>query len=386
VSVQAGNLSIGPGGAIATQTFGSGAGGNISVSVSGLTTIDGGINNPSTGILADAEPGASGPAGSISVVSGAALLSGGGQIASSTSGAGNGGTVDVTVPFKLALGGSGTQISASADGSASASAGSVTVNTGSISIQNGAKVSSTTAGTGKGGDVNVTALGDVSLQGTGPQFTASSSGSGAAGSVTLSARRVMLRNGAAISTDGQTADGGRITITAQDMVYLQRSAITTSVRAEKGNGGDIRIDPRFVVLDDSLIRANAIGGNGGHVQIIANEIVKSAESAITATSQTGVAGEIVIAGPQVDLNSTLVVLASTLRSAAAVLQESCATRGDRPRSTLVPVGQGGLRDEVQTSLPALYLAHRLVRTRERSTPTGPAHADPVTVTLAARCQ
>jgi filamentous hemagglutinin family protein len=386
VIVHGGNLLIGAGGSIATQTFGGGTGGNVMLTVGGTATIDGAGSGRPTGVLADAENSASGPAGQIDFRSGMLILERGGQVASTTAGTGTGGAVNVTVPGAVVLdgrGGRGTQIAASATGARSGNAGTVTVTAGSITVQGGAQIASTTAGTGQGGNVTL-AANDITLSGLGQQIATGSTGTGNAGSITLAATRLSLSDGADVSTQANTANGGNIRITVQDMLRLQHSGITTQVNGALGSGGNILIDPRFVILDSSVIRANAIGGNGGNITIVADQLVRSSDSAITATSQLGLSGEIAISGPQLDLNSSLVVLASALRSAAAVLHESCAARGDRPNSSLVVAGKGGLRQEAQSRLPALYIANRPIG--DESKPDGAAvPAVPVALTLSAPC-
>ncbi len=163
--------------------------------------------------------------------------------------------------------------------------------------------------------------------------------------------------------------------------------MTTSVGGGSGSGGNITVDQRFVVLDRSVIAANAVGGNGGNVLIRAGQFVPSAGSAVTATSQLGVSGEIAIVGPPLNLNGSLVVLASELRAAAALLREGCAVRGGgAPRSSLVAAGRGGRRQGLETTVPALYFANRPVRGGRDEPPR--AAADPpqrTAVTLSARC-
>ncbi len=53
---------------------------------------------------------------------------------------------------------------------------------------------------------------DLVLAGPGPQITAQSTGSGDAGSITIAADRLLLNDGAAISTEAatSTANGGNI--------------------------------------------------------------------------------------------------------------------------------------------------------------------------------
>jgi hypothetical protein len=303
------------------------------------------------------------------------------------------GDVRVTAGSDILLTGPGTQITASSHGTRDA--GTVEVSAGTITIQGGAQIASATYGAGRGGDVRVTAGSDILLTGPGPQITASSHGTGDAGSILIGTGaptpRLSLRDGASISTEVSTealsANGGNIAISLSDMLHLQRSSITTSVKSARGNGGNIAIDPRFVVLDQSQITAEAVGGNGGNIRIWAGQFVQSAGSVVSATSQLGISGQIAISGPPVNLTGSLVVLSSELRAAAAVLSESCAARGARPRSSLAVAGRGGLRHDPETTLPALYIADRSVRAGEEHAPEVPA-APPrhTSVTLSTRCE
>ena len=72
----------------------------------------------------------------------------------------------------------------------------------------------------------------------------------------------------------------------------------------------------------------------------------------------GISGAVLITGPRVDVNGALVVLSSELRGRAAVLREACAAYGDRPISSLVEAGRGGLPQDPEATLPALYIADR----------------------------
>jgi len=187
-----------------------------------------------------------------------------------------------------------------------------------------------------------------------------STDSGDAGSVMVSAGRLLIANGAAISTEAETskASGGNITLNVGDFLYLTSGEITTSVKGETGNGGNITIDPQAVVLNHSSIIAQAVEGHGGNITINANEFLASADSIVSATSALGISGTIEIIGPRVDLNGALVVLSSELRSAAQVLRNSCAAQSGFPQSSLVEGGRGGLPQDPDATLPALYIAGR----------------------------
>jgi filamentous hemagglutinin family protein len=446
VFVRAGSLAIRNAGSISSSTRGLGAGGSVLVSVDGDLVIDAqGARALPTGIQAQIDPtypegraagrvdvsaanivlrdggviststAGRGNAGAVAVHAGTIAVQGGAQIASSTSGPGDGGSVVVTTPGALSLDGlgvPGTQIAASATEQQSGKAGSVVVDAGSITIQGGAQIASTTASrtppnadeagariadaTDPGfcaasGNVCMGATGDIRLSDPGSAIATNSTGTRPAGSIRMLAPRVILRDEASVSTAAQTADGGAITIGRGDLLHLQNSRITTSVAAESGNGGDIAVDPRFVVLDRSAIRADARAGSGGNVRIRADQFVRSAfGSDVSAFSELGVSGTITITGPPLNLNGSLVVLASELRAAAALLREGCAARGGSPRSSLVVAGRGGRRQgaaAAEASLPALYIAHRPVRTggdqaSETAAPPAPVRTS---VGLSSRC-
>jgi large exoprotein involved in heme utilization and adhesion len=291
---------------------------------------------------------------------GAIALSGGANVTSSTAGAGNGGTVEVIAQGPLSLSDPGSRIIASATSTASGNAGSVTVAANSLTIAGGAQIASSTAGPGKGGDVNIAVASDIVLPDPGPQITARSTGSGDAGSITVSATRLLMNDGAAISTEAaaSTANGGNITLHVRDFLYLTSSEISTSVKGETGNGGNIAIDPQLVILDHSSIIAQAVEGHGGNITITAGQFIPSSDSIVSASSELGISGNIVINGPRVDVNGALVVLSTQLRSRTEVLREACAARAGQPISSLVEAGRGGLPQDPEATLPALYIAGR----------------------------
>ncbi len=238
---------------------------------------------------------------------------------------------------------------------------------GSLVVQGGGQIASTASGLGKGGNINITAASDILLRDPGSQITARSTGIDEAGSITATAANLRMRDQAAVSTEAVAANGGNITLNVRDLLYLQRSQITTSVRGAVGNGGNILIDPRLVVLDHSSIIASALGsGLNGNIDIRAGAFIASADSTVAAT------GVITFENPPTSLSSALVVLSGELRSAAEVLRNSCAARGALPRSTLTEAGRGGLPQDPEATIPALYLAGR------EAEPMAPTAANPTT--------
>jgi filamentous hemagglutinin family protein len=391
VNVSASQITIESGGEIATSTAGAGAGGPILVSTPGALVLDG-MGVARTGITAATFSGSSGNAGSVTVSASEITIESGGEIATSTAGAGAGGPILVSTPGALLLDGmgvAGTGISASATGAQSGAGGAVTAAAGSLTVQGGAQIASTTAGPGMGGDITVTVGGNVTLSGQGPQITALSTGSGNAGSILVSGLNLTMTGGATISTEASTANGGNISVSVADVMQLVSSRISTSVKGSIGNGGNILIDPQLLILDDSQIIAQAVLGHGGNITIVANQYLPSADSLVSASSALGISGTIEIIDPHIDLNGTLVVLPSELRNAAEIFRDSCAARAGRPRSSLTEAGRGGLPQDPEAMMLALYIADRdvfpagpILTGQRAATPTMALEAVPVTM----RCQ
>jgi filamentous hemagglutinin family protein len=346
---------------ILAETFGSGSGGSVEVTTRGPLTL----SDPGSSITASATSTAGGNAGSVRVSASQIALMAGSEISSTTAGTGAGGSVDVRTPGALVLDGAGTantQIAASAFGAQSGRGGSVTINADSLTIEHGARVASTTAGPGRGGDINITVGSDIVLRDPGPRITAQSTGSGDMGSITVSAVRMSMSNGATISTEAEapTANGGNITLKLRDFLHLVGSQISASVKGETGDGGNILIDPLLVILDhSSSIIAQAVAGHGGNITINADQFIQSSDSIVSASSRRGISGTVVING-LVNANGALVVLSTQLRGRTEVLREACESRASRPLSSLVDAGRGGLPQDPEATLPALYIAGREV--------------------------
>jgi large exoprotein involved in heme utilization and adhesion len=357
--VTAGTLELVHGGVISSDAYAIGNGGNVSVSIARRLTINGAGTSFFTGISADADRGSSGNGGDVTVGAGALTIRSNGEISAGTFGHGDGGQIEVDVAGGLTINGAETGIAASANPGSTGNAGSVKVSAGQIAVSAGAEIASSTGGPGAGGDVAVTASSEIVLSGPGPQITAQSTGSGDAGSITVATNLLLMSDGAAISTQASSASGGNIGLSVGDLLYLTNSEVTTSVQGltSASNGGNIMINASLAVLDHSSIVARAIGGNGGNILIDAGTYVASTDSTVSASSQKGISGVVEIAGIT-PLNGALVVLSSELHNPVALTRSSCAAPANQPQSSLVAAGRGGLPQDPDASLPALYLAGR----------------------------
>ena len=286
----------------------------------------------------------------------------GAVISSTTAGPGRGGSVTVrateavTVAGTNPVNGSPGGIAAQAQGSGggAGAAGDILVEAATVRVTDGAAISGTTDGPGRGGSVTVRAMDMVAISGPASGLFTGTAGSGTGGDITLRAPQVQLTDGAAISaasvgvgnagsitivasdtfrsrhstvtTATRQADGGNIALQAASLVQLRDSQLTTTVQGGEGRGGNVTIDPRFVILERSQIRADAAGGPGGNVRISAEVFLADPASRITASSARNVPGEINIQAAITNVSGLVAPFAPDFASAAVLLHDPCAAR------------------------------------------------------------
>src|SRR5262249_35597829 len=136
-------------------------------------------------------------------------------------------------------------------------------------------------GTRAGGDIQIQ-TDQIYLQDN-ALISASSSGPGNAGNINIAAQAFRSAN-SSVETQASTADGGNIHLTVGQLVALSNSQVTTSVQSGTGSGGNIIIDPTSVILNHSQIAADAFGGPGGNITIVADNFIASPDSTVTASS------------------------------------------------------------------------------------------------------
>jgi len=289
ISLDVGTLHIQQGGLIITNTArGKGHAGDIK------------INARNAIMIADSNP--------------QALAS----LSSSTSGRGDAGQITITTPhLTLHRGG---QIKNTTVGSGKGS--TITINANEFHLKNGAEINASTFGTSQGGNVTIKAY-HIDLADS--TITAESGSRGNAGRVNLCVENSLRMRNSSIKTETVSSDGGDITITSPGYLYLINGAITTSVKAKDGNGGNITLTPEFIVLDNSQIIAQAVSGDGGNININTRKLYKFSESPINASSKFGLDGIVTINSPDVDISGDFLVLPKHFLDAAALLNNRCAS-------------------------------------------------------------
>ena len=380
IEVNVGNVQVLDGAAIVSSAFGSGDGGGIivkanNVLVSGVNPgpyVDMAGIHPS-GIASQASMNG-GNAGSVQITAGSLQVLDGARISTETFGPGNGGTIQITADHVLISGvnqgvkkfltahgagpeGASASLLTSTNGlflgsSATGNAGNLRITGRNVQVQDGGLISSKTETSGNGGNIELTT--DRMNLFNGATVSAESSAAGYAGNILIKATDTLLLDHSSITTEAKYTDGGNIQVNAGYMVNLIDSKITASVGGgPETTGGNITIDPQYVILNDSQIIANAYEGKGGNIRIIADVFLASPESVVDASSALGIDGTVDIQAPIQNISGTLAPMQGNFLSTEALLRDRCAARirGDK-YSSFVVSGRDGLPIRPGSVLPS----------------------------------
>ncbi|MBF0158943.1 MAG: filamentous hemagglutinin N-terminal domain-containing protein [Magnetococcales bacterium] len=299
-------------------------------------------------------------------------LQGGAAIASSNSGAGDAGEIKLAATDKIELnnGSIKTEAKAGQGGSISfatpkliGSAGSV-ISAGVLggnkpggtvlldgqwlNLSGGSRIESSTAGAGAGGSIQInTQRIEMAGQSTIASNSTSTTGqAGQAGSITLTATDNLHLHDSEISSKSEQGGGGDIWVLVRDKIDLTDSAITTSVKGGDGGGGNIFIDPVYLILRRSRIEANAYEGAGGNIEINSQTLLRDIHSSVTASSALGLQGTVNINTPNTNVTDSLTSVPTQFVDISSLGQRSCARRkrGSGGSSFMVK-GKGGLPEQ-----------------------------------------
>jgi hypothetical protein len=323
-----------------------------------------------------------GDAGTIRMTASDVQVLDGAEVTTTTFGSGDGGTVQVNsgqlvvagenathLEFLISQGiedpvGARSAISTSSDSTVlgadtTGNAGAINLSTTELVVAERGIITSNTTGPGRGGAVDIRAA-DVHLSGEGRIESRSRSltpaRSGDAGDILISVSDSFESNSSTVLAQADDADGGNITIGAKDLVYLnQDSIVSASVGGGEGAGGNVTVDPRFVVLNGSRITADAFGGPGGNILIVADNFIASADSSVTASSEFGVDGEVVIRSPEDTVIVGAEALPASFLDASSLLSERCAARTEAKVGSFVVLGRGGVPPNPDAALPSSYV-------------------------------
>ena len=287
-------LALINGGDISSSTFANGNAGNVTASA-GEIYLDAGGTGQFTGLASQANSGSLGNAGTVTItVDGLMELYNGAQIASSTYGQGDAGSVKIT-SGQLIVDDQGTlgQYTGiwSETYSETGDAGTVDITTeGLLALLNGGEISSSTFSWGNAGNVTVHA-GCITMDEYGSgQFTGISSianedSGGRAGAVEVTITGSLeIKNGAEISSSTYSlGDAGNLKIHAGQLlidnlgVADQVTGISSKATAASfGNAGtvEVTVDQLLAVINGGEISSSTFSlGNAGNVMIKAGGLM-----------------------------------------------------------------------------------------------------------------
>lgn len=284
INITAFGLSVSNGAQINASTLQPGNGGNVTINVSDIVSLTG--NNSIIGSAVG--PFAVGNGGKIDIRARQLNLSNSAQLATSTVGNGNAGSILVNASDSVRVS-SGSNIQAATGGQGNA--GKIAINTGGAVFLDGSVL-----------------INDVNVPGGIFTFTGSGSGllsTGKSGEIDITAESLFLSNGSQINSSTlQQADAGNVNIFARDTVSLsgQNTAILTAVTPlGVGKGGDVNIQTRQLLTSDSAqIATSTTGkGNAGNITINASDSIAVSSGSIVqaATAGQGNGGNITVNAP-----------------------------------------------------------------------------------------
>jgi large exoprotein involved in heme utilization and adhesion len=307
-------------GQIGSNAFGSGQAGRIEISGSKMSIAGGAVVSASSfGQAANA-----GGANDIVIQTGDLSVADFGQISNSTTGVGAAGRLLITSKSLTISNGGLLQASSLNSGAKAGTVGDIFISSDVVAMRAGS-IDARSFGSAAPGAIVINAR--TATLDDGAVISATSAGSGSAGSISIGvADTLKLSHSSRITTEALRGSGGNIQAFAGNTMMLSDSAISTSVLGAAANGGNISIDPVFVILNRSQIVARAVGGSGGNIGLTTQYLIKSADSDIDASSQLGISGHVEIFGADVNLNADIAALPTEFLNAKRWLAKSCASR------------------------------------------------------------
>ncbi|MEB3828526.1 two-partner secretion domain-containing protein [Phormidium sp. CCY1219] len=364
-------LLLGDNAAIATSTLGAGPGGDLTITASESVDL-------SDGSILLTTSDSTGNAGSLTITTGDLRLTNNAEIATASVGQGNGGNLQITASESVELrDGSGLLTSTFGMGDA----GWLAIQTDRLSVTNESGIVTSTWAEGSGGNLAIAASESVELTNA-SAFLTETFDSGPAGDLNITARSLTLNDGTITVSSQASGEAGNLHI-ATDLLYLVNGELLAATASGQGgnielqvgnrigmrqnsrisaeaigtgNGGNITINTDLIgLLESSKIRANAVQGQGGNIQIDTRGLL-SRPGQITASSQQGIDGVVRVDTPEIDPSHGLIPLPTEVVDTLGWVFSSCGPESD---SSFYVTGRGGLppspNDPLSTHSPLVDL-------------------------------
>ena len=299
ITLNVADLNILSGSSVSTLTASNADAGAITINA---TSVD--LAGAGSGLNSTARRGGEG--GSIVINADALTMSGGAVADTSTEAAGDAGSIVINLSGGFVLTGEGTQLASQS--SDAGLGGSISVSADTVQFLDQGVLSVTSSGEGDAGNISLTAL-----------------------------NRLHIFDGAEVQTNAEVSGGGNITVNVIDTIYLRDATLTASAGGSEAgdNGGNIFIDPIFLILDNASIVAQAFAGNGGVIELIADNYIADINSFLDASSELGNDGEVRITSLDNSVTGVLGVLSADVDALTDISSDACSARNAANRSSLL---------------------------------------------------
>ncbi|MBD2775470.1 S-layer family protein [Iningainema sp. BLCCT55] len=314
IRISAESLYVTNGAQLAASTLGQGNAGSVVIDARGNVSFDGISSNArsSSGAFSTVEQTGVGKGGDIRISTESLYVTNEAQLAASTLGQGNAGSViiDARNNVSFDIGDAFSKVEQTGKGKG----GDIRISAESLYVTNGAQLVAATVGQGDAGSVIIDARGNVSFDDTfsngryssGAFSRVEQTGVGKGGNVRISAVTVSVTNGTVLdaSTFGQ-GDAGDIEVNAKNSVSVsgtnsisgRSSALFTDTSSPTGKGGDIIVNTSALRVSDGAVldARTANNRNGGNITLNVRqaEILKGGQ-VLSTSSSTGNAGKITV--------------------------------------------------------------------------------------------
>ena len=333
INIATKRLIVRDGGIIETSTSSSGSGGNLTVDASESVQVLGGRDFSRLSVRSFSPNKDAGNAGTVNISTKNLILRNGGQISTSTLGAGTGGTLIVDASESVEASGLIVIPSARLDANGqiviedtnfpsgllaqtrkfgfvtpTGKGGDIIINTQRLIVKDGASISvaALNGSQGQAGTLDINASDFVTVTGSAigrnnqpvpSTLVATSEGPGSAGDLRINTGKLTVQNGAEINVNSQgTGRAGNLNITANNLLLDNQGKLTANTTGGQGN---INLQSGTLILRrGSGITTNATGNNvtGGNINIDTDNLVAVPQenSDISANSQDFRGGNVTI--------------------------------------------------------------------------------------------
>ncbi|MGL5940310.1 MAG: filamentous hemagglutinin N-terminal domain-containing protein [Waterburya sp.] len=326
-------LEITEGAQINSITLGEGNAGNIIVRANEINLSGDSAFRPSA-LLASVEPGGTGTGGDLTINSDRLSISDGAQISVATLGEGNAGALLITaqeieIAGSSQFGPSGLFVPVELD--ATGNGGNLTIDTGNLLVTGGGQIAASTAGAGDGGEIVINASESVELIGASAQgasglFANAIFGTGDGGNISQVSDRLLLLDGATINASNFSSrnpdvppgsgKAGNIQIEANSLLLDSAADEASSITAATANAGggniNLQIQNSLIARNGSQINVDTRGSSdGGAIAIVTDFLELTSSSQISANSSgTGEASNIIITAGRLESNNSQITATS----------------------------------------------------------------------------